>query len=118
MRDERLYLDDILESAAAIRRTLQGMTEDDWIEDDVRREAVMYRLIIIGEAAGRLSKELRDRHSDIAWPDIIGFRNFAVHEYFAVDWDLVWRTARRSVPQLAEQIAQILRDDFGEEAGA
>lgn len=48
MRDERLYLADILEAAEAVSHFVAGMTEDDWIEDEVKHDAVMYRLIIIG----------------------------------------------------------------------
>jgi uncharacterized protein with HEPN domain len=68
----------------------------------------MYQLVIIGEAAARLSKEIRERHLEIEWVDIIGFRNFAVHAYFAVSWSVVWVTATKDVPALAEQIAAIL----------
>ncbi|OQA40526.1 MAG: hypothetical protein BWY52_02850 [Chloroflexi bacterium ADurb.Bin325] len=114
MRDERLYLDDILEAAASIDRTLRGITEEEWVENEIYRDAVLYRLVIIGEAAARLSDELRNRHSDIVWRDIIGFRNFAVHHYFGLNLDVVWYTARHDVPLLALQIAQILRDDFNE----
>jgi uncharacterized protein with HEPN domain len=108
MRDEGLYLTDIVEAAAAIHRFVGGMTEDDWIEDEVKQSAVMHRLIIIGEAAARLSKEFRERHPDIEWADIIGFRNFAVHAYFAVSWPMVWVTATEDVPALAEQVDNIL----------
>ena len=57
MRDERLYLADIVEATDAIGHFVAGMTEDDWIEDEVKQGAVMYQLVIIGEAATRLSKE-------------------------------------------------------------
>jgi len=67
----------------------------------------MYQLVIIGEAAARLSKEFRERHPEIEWIDIIGFRNFAVHAYFAVGWSVVWVTAIRDVPALAEQIVSM-----------
>lgn len=43
--------------------------------------------------------------------DIIGFRNFAVHAYFAVSWSVVWVTATEDVPMLAEQIAAILAEE-------
>lgn len=113
MRDERLYLDDILEAAAAIERVLRGLTEEEWADSEIHQDAVLYRLVIIGEAAARLSDNLQNRHSDIAWRDIIGFRNFAVHHYFGLNLDVVWYTASHDVPQLARQVAQILHDDFG-----
>lgn len=111
MRDDRLYLADILEAADAISRFVAGMTEEDWIEDEVKQGAVMHRLIIIGEAAARLPKEFRERHPEIEWADIVGFRNFAVHAYFAVSWPVVWVTATEDVPALAEQVAALLAED-------
>jgi uncharacterized protein with HEPN domain len=112
MRDEALYLADIIEAAEAIGRFTIGRSEDDWLEDELRQSAVMHQLIVIGEAAARLSKELRDRHSEIEWADIVGFRNFAVHAYFAVSWPVVWVTATQDVPILAAQIARVLAEDF------
>jgi uncharacterized protein with HEPN domain len=111
MRDEWLYLTDIVEAAAAIGRFVSGMTEDDWIDDEVKQGAVMHRLIIISEAAARLPKAFRERHPEIQWADIIGFRNFAVHAYFAVSWPIVWVTANEDVPMLAEQVAAILDEE-------
>ena len=111
MRDEWLYLTDMVEAAEAISRFVAGMTEDDWIEDEVRQGAVMHRLIIIGEAAARLSEEFRERHPEIEWADIVGFRNFAVHAYFAVSWPMVWVTATSDVPALAEQVAAIVAEE-------
>lgn len=75
MRDERLYLIDIVEAANAIARFLAGINEERWIDDEVRQSAVMHQLIIIGEAAARLSRAFHHAHSQIAWADIVGFRN-------------------------------------------
>ncbi len=111
MRDERLYLADIVEAAEAIGRFVSGMTEDDWIEAEVKQSAVMHRLIIIGEAAARLPKEFGERHPEVEWADIIGFRNFAVHAYLAVSWPMVWVTATEDVPALTEQIAALLAEE-------
>jgi uncharacterized protein with HEPN domain len=113
MRDEGLCLADIVDAADAIDRFLSGMTEDDWIEDELRQSAVMHRLIIIGEAAARLSKEFRERHAEIDWADIVGFRNYAIHEYFAVSWSIVWITATEDVPRLRIEIARILAEEYG-----
>jgi len=112
MRDERLYLADIVEAANAIDRFLAGLSEDDWIDDEVHQSAVMHQLIIIGEAASRLSREFQDAHPQIAWADIVGFRNLAVHAYFSVSWPIVWVTATEDVPVLHAQIAEILTNKY------
>ncbi|WP_322494620.1 DUF86 domain-containing protein [Chloroflexus sp.] len=68
----------------------------------------MQKLIVIGEAAARLPKAFTDKHPGIPWPDIVGFRNIAVHAYFSVDWRIVWITATQDVPLLHQQIANTL----------
>lgn len=68
----------------------------------------------MAEAASRLSSEIRQRHPDIPWADVIAFRNFVVHEYFAVDWSIIWYTATQDAPSLREQILSILSSDFAD----
>ncbi len=76
--------------------------------------AVLQKLMVIGEAAARLPKEFTSRFPEIPWVDIIAFRNIAVHEYFAIRWDIVWIAATEEVPALKEQIEQILRAEFAD----
>jgi uncharacterized protein with HEPN domain len=57
----------------------------------------------IVEAAARLPKEFINRFPEIPWVDIIAFRNIAVHEYFAIRWDIAWTAATEEVPVLKEQ---------------
>jgi len=112
MRDERLCLTDIVDAAKAIDRFRAGMTEDEWMDDEVRQSAVMHQLIIIGEAAARLSREFREAHPQVAWSDIVGFRNLAVHADCPVSWSIVWVTATEDVPILGEQVAGILANEY------
>ena len=82
MRSEKLYLTDIVEAADAIKRFCGGRNFDDFLYDEMCQSAVLQKLIVIGEAAARISDEFQSAHTELEWPDIIGFRNFAVHEYF------------------------------------
>lgn len=68
------------------------------------RSAVIQKLAVIGEAAGRVSPGLRSRHPEIPWPQIVAFRNILIHHYFKVDWKIVWRTANQRCPELRTQI--------------
>ena len=70
------------------------------------------KLIVIGEAAARLPKDFQMKHPEIEWPDIIGFRNIAVHEYFAIMWEIVWETAITDIPLLRTRISAILTNEF------
>jgi len=68
--------------------------------------------MIIGEAASRLPKEFRDSHPEIEWEDIIGFRNIAVHAYFAVESSIVWVAADQEAPELRRKISGILAQEY------
>ncbi len=79
MRRERLYLGDILEAADAIAQFVAGLTERSFLESDLVRSAVVQKLTIIGEAAAKLPVELKQRHAEVPWADVIAFRNILVH---------------------------------------
>jgi uncharacterized protein with HEPN domain len=112
MRPEKLYLVDIVEAAQAIERFLKGADFDEFERNEMLNSAVLQKLTVIGEAASRLPKEFTARYSEIPWVDIISFRNIAVHEYFAIRWDIAWIAATEETPMLKEQIEKILRDSF------
>lgn len=61
---------------------------------------MLHELTVVGEAAARISTETRAAHPSVPWADVIGFRNIAIHAYFAVDWGIVWATATRDLPEL------------------
>jgi len=114
MRPEKLYLTDIVEAAQSIARFVQGESFDEFEQNEMMSSAVLQKLTVIGEAASRLPKEFTNRFPEIPWVDIIGFRNIAVHEYFAIRWDIAWVAATEEVPVLKEQIEKILREEFAE----
>lgn len=115
MRHEKLYLTDIVEAAQAIERFIKGERFEGFEQNEMMNSAVLQKLTVIGEAASRLPKEFTNRYPEIPWVDIIGFRNIAVHEYFAIRLDIAWVAASEEVPVLKKQIEKILRDEFAEE---
>ncbi len=108
MRRNELYLHDIVEAAADIAEFIKDVSEDVFIGDNLVRSAVLQKLIVIGEAASRLSKSFCESHPHVEWGDIVAFRNIAVHAYFSVNWGIVWTTAVKDVPLLQGQISAIL----------
>lgn len=114
MRPERLYLGDILEAAQAAGRFCADMNEGEFLQDEIRQSAVLQKLIVIGEAAARLPKSFQESHPEVEWQDIIGFRNIAVHAYFAVTWEIVWNTVIQDIPLLKAKIENILNEEFSE----
>ena len=115
MRTEVQYLKDIVDAADAIARFLESLDRDEFVKDELRQSAVIQKIGVIGEAAGKVSSDLRSRYSDVAWSKIVGMRNIMVHGYFAINNDIVWQTATTAVPELRENVAHILSKEFGVE---
>lgn len=112
MPREELYVADLVDNARAVREYLDGVTRERWDADRVLRDAVLYRMLLLGEIASTLPDDLRDRYPDVAWRQIRAFRNLAVHRYFSVDWAVVWKIAQEEPPVLEEQALAIIRAEF------
>jgi uncharacterized protein with HEPN domain len=114
MRREELYLADLADNARAVRGYLDGVTRKRWDTDSILRDAVLYRMLLLGEIATALPDDLRDRHPEVAWRQIRAFRNLAVHKYFGVDWAVVWKIAQEEPSVLEKQARAIIRAEFPE----
>jgi uncharacterized protein with HEPN domain len=108
LRRDDQWLADIVQAAEAIGRFIEGLDLEAFIASDKDQSAVLVKLIVIGEAAGKLSAELKGRYADIPWRSITGLRHFGVHEYFRIEWDRLWITATADVPRLLIQVRPIL----------
>ena len=111
-RREELYLADIVDACRDVVRFVDGISLDDWIADELVHYAVLQRLTVVGEASRRLDADVRERYPEVPWRDMGDFRNLAVHDYFAVEWPLVWAIARQDVPRLLDQVIGILGRDY------
>jgi uncharacterized protein with HEPN domain len=107
-RDWRLYADDILEACGKVRRYVAGMTYDVFAADDLTRDAVIRNIEIIGEAAGKLPKEVTARAPQIPWRLIGDMRNVLAHAYFGVSLKVVWDTATTQIDELEKSVRALL----------
>jgi uncharacterized protein with HEPN domain len=98
-RHDRDYLEHILNAAEAIGRSTAGGRER-FLTDEDSFDAGLRRLHTIAESTQRLSTELKDRHPEIEWARMAGFRNRIVHAYMDVDPDLIWSVIQDELPAL------------------
>ena len=70
--------------------------------------ALMKALEIVGEAANHVSQGFRANHAEIEWEDIVGMRNWLVHAYYNVDWEVVWGTVQNDIPTLLAKLESAL----------
>ncbi|MGQ3683459.1 MAG: HepT-like ribonuclease domain-containing protein [Candidatus Loosdrechtia sp.] len=113
MSEERLiqdYLNDIIESLMDIRAFTKGMTYENFINDRKTVKAVVRCLEIIGEAANKIPKHIREIYSEIPWEEIIGMRNKLIHEYFGLDLSIIWQTKEDDLLLLENTVQRMLSD--------
>lgn len=103
-RDPKLLVGDILESAHKIIDYTTGQSFEDFIKDGKTVDAVVRNFEIIGEAANRLPEEFKERFSNIDWHRIRGFRNRIVHDYFGIDYSIVWVIKETFLSQMIAQL--------------
>ena len=107
-RGDRERLLDILAAIDVVAKYLPADREA--FDADPPVQSHIYRHVtIIGEAIWRLSREMKDAHPEVPWRQIEGMRHVMVHDYFRVDWDIVYRTAAEHVPALRPQVEAMLQ---------
>ncbi len=106
-RKPSLLIQDILESGNKILSYTEGQSFDEFIEDDKTVDAVIRNFEIIGEAASRLPEEFRDHHATVDWHKIRGFRNRIVHDYFGIDYAIVWDIKTQYLPHLLAELSKL-----------
>ena len=104
------YVEDISESINAIEEFTKGMKFEDFTKDRKTIFAVVRCIEIIGEATKNIPKSIRSRYPEIPWKDMAGMRDKVIHEYFGVDFKVVWKTADEDVPSLKPLIQNVLKD--------
>ncbi|MCS7228380.1 MAG: DUF86 domain-containing protein, partial [Endomicrobia bacterium] len=87
-----------------------SLSYESFIKNEDYKKSFVRALEIIGEASKHLPAHIRKKYSQIQWKSVVGIRNKLIHEYFGVDYFVVWKTIKDKIPQLYEVIKEILRD--------
>jgi len=107
-RRDPAYLLDMLEASEKVQQYLKNKTFEDYLRDEMLQDAVERNLRIIGEAARRISEDLKQEHPEIAWRKIIAQRNVLVHEYNDIEIEEIWEVATFHLPRLIDQIRPLI----------
>jgi len=99
-RDGRVYLHHILDAIERALSYLQGIDVEAFRHNTLVQDGVIRQIEIIGEATKRLTMELRTRYATVPWLDMTGMRDVMIHDYFRVDVERVWVTAKDDLKPL------------------
>lgn len=108
-RPAHVLVADMLEAVERIRAYTVGMDFDQFVGDRKTTDAVLRNLQILGEAANRTPRAVREQAPEIEWERIIRSRHIVVHHYFGVDHEIVWRIVEVHLPPLEEALQQLFQ---------
>jgi len=107
-KDPKIFIKHILESIKYIEEYTKGISKDDFLRSTQIQDAVIRRLEIIGEATKNIPLGWKETHSEVPWRRIAGIRDILIHEYFGIDFDLLWNVVKKDLPDLKQKISRIL----------
>lgn len=106
-RGDSELLCDIKEASRRISVYTDKLSLDEFKKNRKTQDAVIRNLEIIGEATKNLSIALKRKHHNIPWKEMAGLRDRLIHQYFGVNFDIVWKIIRQELPELASRIDKI-----------
>lgn len=108
-RDFTIYLKDILESINFIEEFINDMSFDEFKKDEKTSSATIRKIEIIGEAAKHIPKEVIAANKEIPWKEMAGMRDKITHDYFGIDYEIIWKVIKNRLPDLKTKIKRVIR---------
>lgn len=117
-RDESVYVRHMLDAIARLQRHIDDVEWEDFESSEIIQDAVIRQLEILGEAAGRISRDTCARFPDVPWPRVTGLRHRLIHDYLGVDLRMSWNVASVEVEKISGPLESVLeelaKDDWPE----
>ena len=107
-RDSLLLLEDMLDAAQKINRYTLNLSFEEFLSDEKTVDAVVRNFEIIGEASKNLPSHIKENNPDIPWAEMYLLRNKVSHEYFGIDYEIIWDVCINHLPENRLQIQSII----------
>jgi uncharacterized protein with HEPN domain len=101
----------VLDEIRFVEEQIDDLSEDAFMHNEILQRAFVRSLEIIGEAVKKLPDDVRDQYPDIEWRSMAGMRDKLIHDYFGVDYSIVWDVAKNKLPVLGVQIAKVIQGE-------
>ena len=102
------YLKHIADECLYLLSVNQNLTKDDFLDDETLKRAVVRSLEIIGEATKKIPADFKVKWNTIQWKNMAGMRDRLIHDYIGVNYTIVWDVFKNKIPELYEQIQNVL----------
>ncbi len=107
--DDYTFIGHIDDAGSLILKYIENIDYHEFLNDNMIQDAVIRRLSIIGEATKNISKDFKEKHTNIPWKDMAGMRDIVIHKYILVDLEEVWNTLTKDIPLLKKNIEDIIK---------
>jgi uncharacterized protein with HEPN domain len=105
-------LQHILDETTYIMTSSVGLGKAVFVQDETLKRAYVRSMEVIGEAVKQLPDELRQKYGAIEWRAMAGMRDRLIHNYFGIDYDIVWDVVINKIPALDVEVRQILEQEY------
>ncbi len=110
MLRDKASLIDIINAAKRIQKFTENINKSVLAANEEKQSAILYQVIIIGEATKRLSSDFREKYNHIPWKDMAGMRDILAHQYDRVNINTLWDVIQSDIPELLEMIEKSFSD--------
>lgn len=110
VREQKLFVLDIVNAIESIFKFIEGMSYQDFITDEKTLSAVIWKFEIIGEATKNLNNEILLKNKEIPWSEMARMRDRLIHGYGTINPEIIWKTIKEKLPELPDKLKKVSRE--------
>jgi len=111
-REHDFFLKDILVAIRKIENYTGKLSYEEFLKDELRQDGVVKNLEVIGEAVKNIPQDIKNRKPEIEWKKIAGLRDILTHEYFGINFEIVWDVIMKKIPDLKKNVTDLLSEKY------